>query len=296
MRPHTYCSYAKINLYLDVLKRRRDGYHNIETVFQTIDLCDRLTFEPGDGITLECDAMGLETGPGNLAYRAAALLRARTGVAQGVRIRLEKRIPIAAGLAGGSGNAATTLIALNALWGIGLAPSQLARLALELGSDVPYCLVGGTMAGTLRGEQLAPLPILPETWFVTLHPPLRLSTASVYQSPHLVRSDARPFAGRTAAFRRVIRAIERGDVAPSVYNRMETAAFALHPELAEAKQRLLDAGCLAAAMSGSGPTLFGVCADESHARAVAAAEVLWPARAVRSMPFSIQKQESAANP
>lgn len=154
-----YRSYAKINLYLDVLGRRRDDYHNIETIFQSVDLADELFFsDQPSRITLVCSVPELGTVESNLVYRAATLLKERTGCPLGARIQLEKRIPIAAGLAGGSSNAAATLVALNTLWNLRLTANAIRTLALELGSDVPYCTVGGTMAAMRRGEDLRPLP------------------------------------------------------------------------------------------------------------------------------------------
>jgi len=263
-------SHAKINLYLDVRPRRRDGYHNIETVFQTVSLCDELSFrdEPDGGITLTCSRPGLETGDTNLVCRAAALLRGHTGCPRGVFMHLAKNIPIAAGLAGGSGNAAAALAGLNTLWGLGLGVAQLEKLALELGSDVPYCLAGGLMAGTLRGEKLAPLTAPHAWWYVLVHPPLAVSTARAYNHPLLEKNTERPHAGRTKSFRRAIDALAAGDIAEVVFNRMERPVFAMHPVLAGIKAQLLDAGCIAAAMSGSGPTMFGVCAGPEDARRV----------------------------
>jgi 4-diphosphocytidyl-2-C-methyl-D-erythritol kinase len=266
----TYRSYAKINLYLDVLSKRRDGYHNIETIFQSVSLADEIMFtEQRYGVTLECTSPELDTGASNLAFRAAQLLQEAAGCSRGVHISLKKNIPIAAGLAGGSGDAATTLIALNNLWELELAPAQLRRLGLQLGSDVPYCTSGGTMAATRRGEDLAPLPFLHDTWFVLAHPPITVSTSRVYHSRKLQCSNAWTFAGRSRALRRSIRAIENRDLAAAIFNRMEEAVFSDHPQLAEIKNRLLEAGCLAAAMSGSGPTMFGVCRSRRHANRVA---------------------------
>lgn len=263
-------SHAKINLYLDVLRRRRDGYHNIETIFQTVSLCDELSFQDSRTgcVTLACSRPDLETGDGNLVCRAAALLRRETGCDRGAAIHLEKNVPIAAGLAGGSGNAAAALIGLNTLWGLGLSDARLQELALELGSDVPYCLTGGLMAGTLRGEKLAPLHAPHPWWYVLVHPPLAVSTAQAYNHPLLEKNTSRPFAGRTGSFRRAVMALASGDIGEVVFNRMERPVFAMHPVLAEIKARLLDAGCLAAAMSGSGPTMFGVCAAQADAQRV----------------------------
>lgn len=284
-----YCSYAKINLYLDVVKRRRDGYHDIETIFQTVSLCDRLACtEREAGILLDCDHPELGSPETNLAYRAAVLLQERTGCTRGAHLRLEKRIPVAAGLAGGSGNAAAALCALNVLWGLRLPASTLRRLALELGSDVPYCLVGGTVAATGRGEELMPLEPLPATWFVLVHPPVAVSTARVYGSPRMRPSDARRFAGRTAAFREAIHALGKGRLEQVVYNRMQDVVFPDHPTLADARQRLIDGGCVAAAMSGSGPTLFGVCASRRQADRVAEALADLKTSVVSSVPVAVE--------
>ncbi len=267
-----YRSYAKINLYLDVLDKRPDGYHNIETVFQTVDLWDALSFEEAPcEISLECVGAELPCDSTNLVYRAALLLRNHAGVRQGVRMRLEKHIPVAAGLAGGSGNAAAALIALNALWRMDLPEAKLAELALELGSDVPYCLQGGAKAATGRGECLEALPLPPPMWFVLVHPPIAVSTRSIYTSPYLVRNLEPALDGRTPSFRRALERLEAGDIAGAVFNRMETAAFRHYPPLQAIKERLLEAGCSAAAMSGSGPTMFGVCHSEAQAQLAASA-------------------------
>ncbi len=288
--PIAYRSFAKINLYLDVLNRRRDGYHNIETVFQTVGLGDELWFsEQHHGISLECAAPELESIEENLAYRAAKLLLMRTGYSQGVYIQLAKHIPIAAGLAGGSGNAAATLLALNRLWGLGLSLMQLSELAIELGSDVPYCLIGGIMAATGRGERLAALAPLGRLWFVLLHPRIAVSATRVYNSPRLNCSGERPFAGRTASFRKALRALQKVDFATAVFNRMEEPVLADHPHLAEAKDRLLQAGCLSAAMSGSGPTLFGICRTKRDASRIATRFPEYKTSVVRNVPAAIER-------
>jgi 4-diphosphocytidyl-2-C-methyl-D-erythritol kinase len=267
-----YRSHAKINLYLDVLDRRPDGYHNIETIFQTIDLCDELAAEdaPGD-IVLTCSDPALDCGEGNLVARAARALRERTGVTRGARLRLTKRIPVAAGLAGGSGDAAAALVALNDVWELGLGPDALVELGAGLGADVPYCLRGGTMAATGRGDVMWPVGPVPEAWYVLLHPGIPVSTAAVYQSDLLEHSEEAPLDGSTPSFRNAIAALEGGDLPAAVFNRMETAVFPVHGELAGFRDRLLAAGCRAAAMSGSGPTLFGVCGTARAARDVRAA-------------------------
>ena len=282
-------SHAKINLYLYVLRQRRDGYHHIETIFQTVSLADKLDVEPrASGLSMQCTNPNLEAGDDNLVMRAARALQAATGCALGAHIYLDKRIPLAAGLAGGSGNAAGTLWALNQLWETGLSPPRLHRIAATLGADVPYCLVGGTIAATGRGELMHPLTPLPKTWFVLLHPELAVSTKAVYTSPHLEKSREKPFAGRTASFRKAIRAIHEGDFAAGIFNRMETAVFRIHPELAEWKDALLRAGCQAAAMSGSGPSVFGVCDSEQQAKHIAASLPGIRSTVVFTTPFALE--------
>lgn len=266
-----YRSYGKINLYLDVLDRRADGFTNIETIFQSIDLWDELQVLPGEGeIKFTCSQGDLCPPEENLVYRAAALIRARAGVTEGAHLHLEKRLPVAAGLAGGSGNAAAALVALNALWALGLGHGELAALALELGSDVPYCLTGGTAAATGRGEVLEALPPLAEQWLVLVHPPLKITAGQAYGHPKLTRNLAPPVEGKTPAFQEALAHLAAGDVAKVIFNRMESGVFHDYPELPEIKQRLRDLGCAASAMSGSGPTMFGICDNEGRAREVAA--------------------------
>ena len=285
-----YQSNAKINLYLDVVGRRRDGYHNIETIFQTISLSDRLTFTERDsGIDLDCNHPQLANADTNLAYRAAKLLQERTGCTRGVSIYLEKHIPIAAGMAGGSGNAAASLRALDDLWDLDLPPACLQHLALELGSDVPYCLLGGAMAATGRGEVMMPLDPLPLTWFVLLHPPVSVSTPRVYGDSRLRINGSPRFAGRTKAFRRAIHAIQSGDVSGSVYNVMEDVVFADHPSLVQAKAKLLELGCSAAAMSGSGPTVFGICASKREGTRIAEAFGEFKTSVVCTVPTALER-------
>ena len=290
--PISYRSYAKVNLYLDILARRRDGYHNIETIFQSVSLYDEISFvDRPNGISLDCSAPELQSIDMNLACRAARLLADRTGCTLGVHIQIKKNVPIAAGLAGGSGNAAATLVGLNQLWSLHLSPAQLWDLALELGSDVPYCLVGGAMGATGRGEQLFPLSPLGRVWFVLIHPAMAVSSSRVYNSPNLVRNNAPRFAGKTATFRKALRAFQGGDWPKLVFNRMEEPVFADHSYLAEVKERLRGAGCLAAAMSGSGSTLFGVCATKRDAAKVAAALGDVPTSTVRPTAVAVERAE-----
>ena len=286
-------SRAKINLYLDVLERRPDGFHNIETVFQTVSLADEMTFaETESGVSLDCSRPDLDAGPDNLVCRAAALLQAKTGCTRGAEIYLEKNIPVAAGLAGGSGNAAAALEGLNTLWDLGLSHAELRACALQLGSDVPYCLVGGAQGATGRGERLFALPTMPETWCVLVHPPVQVSTAAVYNSPRLVRNADRPVAGRTRTFRHALEALREGDFERAVFNRMEAPVFEQYPDLEIIKRRLVSAGCIAAAMSGSGPTMFGICASHHAAENVAESLGPYATSVVKTVDKSLERIEN----
>jgi 4-diphosphocytidyl-2-C-methyl-D-erythritol kinase len=268
--PLVYRAYAKVNLYLDVRNQRRDGYHNIETIFQSVGLADELTFnERQSRISLTCSTSELDTSDQNLVVRAARLLRQRSGSKTGVRIHLEKAIPIAAGLGGGSSDAAATLIALNLLWDLQWPLARLRLLARELGADVPYCTAGGTAAATGRGDDLRPLAPLFQTWFVLVHPDATVSTARVYGGARLTHNEEKSFAGITPSFRGALRALQTGRMTDVVFNRMEAAVFPDHPYLAEIKRRLLEQGCIAAGMSGSGATLFGVCPSRERAARIA---------------------------
>jgi 4-diphosphocytidyl-2-C-methyl-D-erythritol kinase len=278
-------SYAKINFYLDVLDRRDDGYNNIETLFQTVSLFDRLSIERSEKkLHLSCDHIGLAMEPDNLVLRAARALQAHTGTHLGARMHLEKKVPIAAGLAGGSGDAAAALVGLNKVWELGLTADVLATLALGIGSDIPYCLRGGTALATGRGEEISPLGEVSTLWLVLVHPAIPISAAWVYKHPRLGRSAERVVDGRTPRFRAAIAALESGEIAAAVYNGMEAPVFEAHPKMALWKERLLLAGCRAAAMSGSGSTLFGICQDEVHAQAVAAAFRDAPTSIVHTVP------------
>lgn len=282
-------SYAKINLYLDVLPQRADGFHDIETIFQTVGLCDELQLEPTDGpLSLACNHAHLDCGDTNLVLRAARALRERTGCTRGAAMMLDKRVPIAAGLAGGSGNAAAALIGLNALWELGLPAADLAAIGLALGSDVPYCLCGGTVAATGRGEVMRPIAPLTGAWFVLVHPGLHVSTRDVYLSPLLEKNRGPRSAGVSPSFRTALERYEAGDYAGALFNRMEGPVFAMHPQLAEIKRALRDAGCSAAIMSGSGPTVFGLCASKADAERVASGLAPLRTTVVTTVPHGVE--------
>lgn len=265
-------SFAKINYYLDVLRRREDGFHQLETVFQTVSLCDELVCRASDaGVSLRVEGRAaLSAGEDNLVMRAARALQRTTGTTAGAELSLAKSIPVAAGMAGGSGNAAAALRGLNRLWGLELSEGELETLAGELGSDVPYCLHGGLTAGTGRGEVLETLGEAATQWLVLAHPDVAVSTAEIFGHPALVKSGAELLGdGRSERFSEVIDACVAGRVDEGLFNALESAALVAYPVIAECKDALSAAGCSAVLMSGSGPTVFGMCASELEAREVA---------------------------
>jgi 4-diphosphocytidyl-2-C-methyl-D-erythritol kinase len=261
---------AKINLYLRVRRRRPDGYHDIETVFHGIELCDELVFQSTTaGFRLlarfaEGVSGALPVAGDNLVVRAARAL-APEERGPGARASLVKRIPVGAGLGGGSSDAAATLVALNRLWNLDLGSDELRSLARSLGSDVTYCLSGGTALGRGVGDRLEPLSVAGPLWLVLgiSHEPL--STADVYARWRAVRP-------RHQGSQRLVDALSAGDiegVAAGLHNDLELPATTLRPELERSKRALLDAGALGACMSGSGPTMFALARDRSHAGEIA---------------------------
>jgi len=261
-------AFAKINLTLDVLGKRDDGYHEIASVMQSLALCDYITFEDAEDIVLTVEGEPVPAGPENLVYRAAEALRDFAGDAErGAAIHLEKHIPVAAGLGGGSADAAATLVGLNELWRLGFSRTELAAIAAGIGADVPFCLVGGTALARGKGEILTPLPPAPAMGVVLALPPLRVSTAEVYARFDAARVGKRP---DNEAMVRALRAGKVKEIAACLENVLEAVTFAMHPELRELKQAVLDAGALGALMSGSGPVIFGLTPDAPGARKVAA--------------------------
>jgi 4-diphosphocytidyl-2-C-methyl-D-erythritol kinase len=252
-------TFAKVNRTLRVLGKRPDGFHELDTVFQTIDLADEIDFlEREDGeLVLTIEGASLPVSEENLVLRTARALRARFGGCRGADIRISKKIPVGGGLGGGSSNAAATLRALTSLWGLPATNSDLHSLAAALGSDVPFFLVGGRVRGTGRGEILRPLPDGPEEWLVLVFPPFSLSTAAVYGALCV------PALTDPAAHTN-LRGSDPGDGPDR--NDLEPAAESLRGELKRFRAALSDHGATSARVSGSGSTVFGVFGDEESAR------------------------------
>ncbi len=262
---------AKLNLGLKILRRRPDGYHEIVSVLQTVDLCDRLVFTPAPpGETLvRADRPDVPGGPENLVYRAVELLRRATGAGNGVRVDLVKRIPAGAGLGGGSSNAATTLRALDRLWGSHLGPERLAALAAELGSDVPFFLTGGTAVVTGRGERIRPVDWDGDFWYVLVYPGFPVSTAWAYRNVRIGLTEA-------AAYGTFLDSAEKsgricaGRLFACLENDFQPLVEGESGDVARILAALAAGGAVACSVSGSGSTLFGVFREARQASVAAA--------------------------
>jgi 4-diphosphocytidyl-2-C-methyl-D-erythritol kinase len=253
---------AKINWTLEVLDRRPDGFHAVKTILQTIDLCDSLELEPAPELTLEATGEGLPPPDENLTMRAARLLRERTSYSGGVRMRLTKSIPVAAGLGGGSSDAAAALRGLDRLWGLALPHERLVELAAEVGSDVPFFLHGGTALAEGRGERITPLPDAPRTAILVVMPPLSIphKTQRMYSLLGPEHYGDGAASDRFADAFRQGRPLEDGDL----YDVFDSPAFQAFPELHACRQALMQAGASAVHLAGSGPALFVLLRDEEQ--------------------------------
>jgi 4-diphosphocytidyl-2-C-methyl-D-erythritol kinase len=247
---------AKVNLGLRVVGRRPDGYHDIVTVFQAIDLCDELEGELSESLTLVVSQPSIPSDETNLVVKAARLLQARVAEAcgRGARLRLDKAIPVGAGLGGGSSNAAGALLLLNELWGLDLDASTLSTLASELGSDVPFFLAGGTALGTGRGTTIEPLPPIAERMVLLGSPPFGLSTPDVYRA---LEASLTVETANVTVPRLFLKFVKGNDFALAT-NDLEAGAFRLRGELATFRDAVSRSGAEVALVSGSGSTVFGL--------------------------------------
>ena len=249
-------SFAKINWTLRVLGKREDGFHELFTVFQTVSLCDRLTFRPSDGLSMNCNIKYMPTDGRNLVMKAATGLREMFNITHGAAIHLEKRIPSPGGLGGGSSNAATALVGLARLWQIDPKDSEFNEIAETLGSDVPFFLQGGTAIGTGRGVAIERVDDLNERFLLIVSPKVRVSTRVAFE-----RLDATTL---TKTELEHILSVCRSDANSldlhhsALINDFEASVFAAYPEVGRVKQTLLELGAVNAAMSGSGASVFAV--------------------------------------
>lgn len=259
-------AHAKINLYLDVVGKREDGYHNLETIFHSIGLHDDVIIrkQATQGITVHCEHPAVPRDSHNLAYRAAHLLGDTVGGIDGIAIDIHKRIPVAAGLAGGSANAAAVLHGVNELFGLDFTQETLMQFGAQLGADVPFCLHGGAAFGLGIGDQLTRLPALLDVPLLLLNPGIQISTATVFKKLNfsLTTQEKRGIIIKTF--------LEKGDVVgigENLYNLLEAPVFSQYPEIATLKTELsTQTGSYGALMSGSGATVFAVMHNSDVAR------------------------------
>lgn len=253
---------AKINLTLDVLHKRPDGFHEVEMIMTTVDLADRIWLRPTENgkIIIKASERHVPNDRKNLAYQAAELLQIECGIRDGVEITLEKSIPVAAGLAGGSSDAAATLRGLNRLWDLKLSVEELARLGARIGSDVSFCVHGGTALATGRGELIEILPPPPNCWVILAKPAISVSTGDIYGNLNLSGIDHINTLGMIEA----LRAGDYDKMCKSVGNVLETVTMDLHPQVVVLKEQMKRFGADAVLMSGSGPTVFGLVKHESR--------------------------------
>lgn len=269
MEKRTYKARAKINLALDVCRRLENGYHEVRMVMQTVDLHDELEFQRREDpdIILSVNSRDyLGDLENNLIFRAARLMKQQYGIKHGVEIRLKKNIPVAAGMAGGSTDAAVTMLAMNEMYDLGLTREQLMDQAVRLGADIPFCIMGGTALAEGIGEKLTPLPAPPKASLLIVKPPIMVPTKWVYERLRLDGLERRPDIDG------MIGALQRGDlkgIANRMENVMESVTEKEYPVIVDIKKMMLGNGAVNAVMSGSGPSIFGVYLEEDAARAAA---------------------------
>jgi 4-diphosphocytidyl-2-C-methyl-D-erythritol kinase len=256
-------AYAKINITFEVLGRRQDGYHDIATILQEIDLKDTIKFDLASSLNIECDQRELMSSD-NLVLKAASLLKKEVGYKGGAKISLRKGIPLATGLGGGSSDAGATLLALNKLWKLKLSTESLVKLAAALGSDIPYFIYGGTALAEGRGERITRLPTLPQSWVVLLRPSVLIPEQKT-KAMYAALGPAHYSAGEHT--KRVVSAIERGVVRDglSVYNAFDSVAFEMYEGIEWYWKQFTLAGAPEVHLAGSGPTLFTILSARGRA-------------------------------
>ncbi len=268
---------AKINLFLEILGERDDGYHEVTTVMQTIELYDRLFFRvKKSGVDIYCSDSSVPTDERNLIFKAAQLLLDETGVKCGVRVEIEKRIPVASGLGGASSNAAGAFIALNQLWNLGLTKDSLLNLSGKVGTDIAFFIhlanddssafSGGTLLGKGRGNELTDIPSLPDSRLILVAPSFAVSTKRAYESLHL------ELTGSKKDSKMIIDTFQSGDlsmISKFLFNRFEEVVVPKYPVIGSIKRELLQEGAAGALMSGSGPVVFGLFPDSEKTKRIA---------------------------
>ncbi len=258
-------SYSKINLTLNILARREDGYHEVETIMQSINLADKVIItEERKGIKIKCNHPQVPVDNQSLVYRSAEKIIKKFGIERGVTIEIDKKIPLASGMAGGSANSATILVGINKLFNLNLSKKSLREIGEELGMDVPFCIQNGTALAYQRGEKISPLlPINPPLWIVVINPGFRISTQWAYNNLDL--ENVQRGRDNTKAMLAVLKEGKPQEIAKNLFNSFEGLIIKKYPEIERVKDRLINEGALGALMSGSGPAVFGIAQNEEEA-------------------------------
>ena len=258
-------SYSKINLTLNILGKRRDGYHNIETIMQSINLADRIFIkEEKEGIKIKCSHPLVPVDTQSLTYRSAEKILNRYRIKKGVKIEIDKKIPLASGMAGGSANSASILVGINKLFALNLSNKVLREIGEELGMDVPFCIQNGTALAYHKGEKVTPLPFInPPLWTIIINPGFEIPTKWAYNNLDLglIKREK----NNTIA---MLKALKKGGlegIAKNLFNSFEELIIKKYPEIGKIKDRLMEEGAMGALMSGSGPTVFGIAQNKEQA-------------------------------
>lgn len=258
-------SYSKINLTLNILAKRQDGYHNIETIMQSINLADRVFIkENKEGIKIKCNHPQVPIDDQSLAYRSAEKILNRCRVTKGVKIEIDKKIPLASGMAGGSANSASILVGINKLFTLNLSNEDLRGMGEELGMDVPFCIQNGTALAYHRGEKVTSLsPVNPPLWIIIINPGFEIPTKWAYNNLdlNLIKREK----NNTKAMLEALKGGGARGIAKNLFNSFEELIIEKYPEIGKIKDRLIEEGALGALMSGSGSTVFGIAQNEEQA-------------------------------
>jgi len=258
-------SYSKINLTLHILGKRQDGYHDIETIMQSVNLADRIFIkEEKEGIKIKCSHPLIPVDTQSLTYRTAEKILSRYRVTKGVRIEIDKKIPLASGMAGGSANSASILVGINKLFTLNLNNKDLREIGEELGMDVPFCIQNGTALAYHRGEKVTPLSsINPALWTIIINPGFEIPTKWAYNNLDL--EQIKKEKNNTKAMLKTLKERELQGIVKNLFNSFEGLIIKKYPEIGKIKDRLIEEGSIGALMSGSGPTVFGIAQNKEEA-------------------------------
>ena len=258
-------SYSKINLTLNILGKRQDGYHNVETIMQSINLADRIFIkEEKEGVKIKCSHPLVPVDTQSLTYRSAEKILNRYRIKKGVKIEIDKKIPLASGMAGGSANSASILVGINKLFALNLSNKDLREIGEELGMDVPFCIQNGTALAYHKGEKVTPLPpINPPLWIIIINPGFEIPTKWAYNNLDLglIKREK----NSTIAMLKALKEGGLEGIAKNLFNSFEGLVIKKYPEIGKIKDRLVEEGALGALMSGSGPTVFGIAQNKEQA-------------------------------